>query len=112
MRIITGIMLTAAAAFGQTSAPAPAFEVASIKPAGPLNPMAIKSGQMRIGMKIDKARVDIGSLSLADLIRIAYRVKPHQVSGPDWMSAERFNVQATIPEGSSPDQVPEMLQAL
>ena len=104
--------IAAGVAFGQTSAPAPAFEVASIKPAGPLNPMAIKSGQMRIGMKIDKARVDIGSLSLADLIHIAYRVKGYQVSGPDWMSAERFNVQATIPEGGSPDQVPEMLQAL
>jgi uncharacterized protein (TIGR03435 family) len=102
----------AAAAYGQTPTAAPAFEVASIKPAGPLNPMMIKSGQMRIGMKIDKARVDVGSLSLADLIRIAYRVKPYQVSGPDWMGAERFNIQATLPEGASPDQAPEMLQAL
>jgi len=107
-----GVVLAAATAFGQTSAAAPTFEVASIKPAGPLNPMMIKSGQMRIGMKIDKARVDIGSLSLADLIRVAYRVKPYQISGPDWMGAQRFNIQATLPEGASPDQAPEMLQAL
>ena len=71
LRMTGGVVLAAATAFGQTSAAAPTFEVASIKPAGPLNPMMIKSGQMRIGMKIDKARVDIGSLSLADLIRIA-----------------------------------------
>jgi uncharacterized protein (TIGR03435 family) len=112
LRMSAGLALVVGSAYGQTPVAAPSFDVASIKPAGPLNPMMIKSGQMRIGMKIDKARVDIGSLSLADLIRIAYRVKPYQVSGPDWMAAERFNVQATIPEGASPEQVPEMLQAL
>jgi uncharacterized protein (TIGR03435 family) len=67
---------------------------------------------MHVGMKIDAARVDIGSLSLADLIRIAYRVKSYQVSGPDWMASERFDVLAKLPEGASRDQVPEMLQAL
>jgi uncharacterized protein (TIGR03435 family) len=112
-RIISAALLLAAgAALGQTPAAAPAFEVASVKPAGPLNPAAIASGQMRVGMKIDAARVDIGSLSLADLIRIAYRVKAYQVSGPDWMSTERFDVRAKLPEGSNQEQVPEMLQAL
>jgi uncharacterized protein (TIGR03435 family) len=113
LRTISALLaLAAGTAFSQTPAPAPAFEVASVKPAGPLNPALIASGQMRIGMKIDKARVDIGSLSLADLIRTAYRVKPYQISGPEWMAAERFDVQAKLPEGASPDLVPEMLQAL
>jgi uncharacterized protein (TIGR03435 family) len=67
---------------------------------------------MHLGMKTDAARVDIGFLSLADLIRIAYRVKPYQISGPDWMSAQRFDIQAKMPDGSSTDQIPEMLQAL
>jgi len=65
-----------------------------------------------VGMKIDAARVDIGSMSLAELIRIAYRVKAYQVSGPDWMASERFDVLAKLPEGASSAQVPEMLQAL
>ena len=113
LRIISvALLLAAGAALGQTPAAAPTFEVASVKPAGPLNPAAIASGQMRIGMKIDAARVDIGSLSLADLIRIAYRVKAYQVSGPDWMSTERFDVRAKLPEGATQEQVPEMLQAL
>jgi len=91
------------------------FEVASIKPAGALNPAAMQSGKMRMGMKVDGAMVDIGSFSLTDLIRTAYEVKDYQISGPDLgnvMTAERFNIQATIPEGATEKQVPQMLQAL
>ena len=72
----------------------------------------IASGQAHLGMNVDAARVDIGSLSLAELIRIAYGVKPYQIQGPDWISAERFDVVAKLPEGASKEQVPQMLQAL
>ena len=107
------LVLAAGAAMGQTPAPPlPAFEVASVKPAAPLNRGQLLSGQGHVGMKIDAARVDIGSMSLADLIRVAYRVKPYQISGPDWMASERFDVLAKLPEGASREQVPEMLQAL
>src|SRR5262249_47426799 len=95
----------ASAAFAQE------FEVASVKPAPPLESQ-VASGKLNVGMKVDGARVDIGSMSLADLIPIAYRVKRYQVSGPGWMTSQRFNIQATIPEGTSKDKVPEMLQAL
>src|SRR5437867_4111386 len=97
------LMLAAGAAFGQ----APAFEVATIKPAAPLDPARIASGQMRVGMTITAARVDIGFLSLSDLIRTAYRLKPYQISGPNWMATERFDVQAKLPEGANREQVPE-----
>ncbi|MGA2270265.1 MAG: TIGR03435 family protein [Bryobacteraceae bacterium] len=111
-RMSAGLVLAAGAALGQTPVAGPAFEVASVKPAGPLDAGQLRSGQRHVGMSIDAARVDIGSLSLADLIRIAYRVKPNQISGPDWMASERFDVLAKLPEGASRDQVPEMLQAL
>ena len=106
------VVLLAAVALGQTPPPAPAFEVASVKPAAPLGRGQLLSGQMHVGMTIDAARVDIGSMSLADLIRVAYRVKPYQISGPDWMASARFDVLAKLPEGASREQVPEMLQAL
>jgi uncharacterized protein (TIGR03435 family) len=105
------LALSSGPLFGQTTQ-APTFDVASVKPAGPLDPTKIIAGKMHIGMTVDGARVDIGSLSLADLIRIAYRVKPYQINGPDWMGAQRFDLLAKIPDGASPDQVPEMLQAL
>src|SRR5215471_2104050 len=108
------LCLGAAMAFGQAPAAEPAFEVASIKPAPPITALAaqIQSGKLHVGMSIDGARVDIGFVSLADLIPMAYRVKPYQVTGPDWMRQERFDIQAKIPDGVSKDQVPEMMQAL
>ena len=106
------LVLAVGAAAGQTPAPPPAFEVASVKPAAPLNRGQLLSGQAHAGMRIDAARVDIGSMSLEELIRVAFRVKPYQVSGPDWMASVRFDVLAKLPEGASAEQVPEMLQAL
>jgi uncharacterized protein (TIGR03435 family) len=104
-------VLAAGTLFAQTP-PAPAFEVASIRAAAPLDPQKIMAGKMHVGMSIDGQRVDIGFVSIADMIRIAYKVKPYQVTGPDWMSSQRFDVIGKIPEGVSKDLVPEMLQAL
>jgi uncharacterized protein (TIGR03435 family) len=103
------LLFVAGAAFAQTS-PGPAFEVASIKLSGPPDPAKMMSG--RVGMKVDGARVDIGFLSLVNLICTAYNVKAYQVSGPDWMSGQRFDIMAKLPAGASQDQAPEMLQAL
>jgi len=90
----------------------PTFDVATVKPAAPLNPAQFAAGKLHVGMKIDAARVDIGFMSLSDLICKAYDVKPYQVSGPDWMKSERFDILAKMPEGSTKEQVPEMLKAL
>jgi len=102
------LIVVASAVFGETLA----FEVASIKPAGPPDPAKMMSGQMRIGITIDQGRVDIGFFSLADLIQTAYKVKPYQITGPPWMSAERFEIHAKLPDGATKEQVPEMLQTL
>jgi uncharacterized protein (TIGR03435 family) len=53
------------------------------------------------------------------LITKAYDVKLYQISGPDWvtsmsaqMSAQRFDVLAKMPDGTTKEQVPEMLRTL
>jgi len=51
-------------------------------------------------------------MSLQLLILNAYSIKPYQISGPDWLYSQRFEINATLPEGGSKDQVPGMLQAL
>lgn len=84
-----------------------AFEVASIKPAQPM-PM----GEMRINMGVDEGMLRYTNVALKDCIRIAYRVKEFQVQGPEWLGSARFDIVAKLPDGSSKDQVPEMLQAL
>lgn len=43
---------------------------------------------------------------------MAYRVKLYQISGPDWLSDDRFDIAATLPPGSSMAQFPEMVQHL
>jgi uncharacterized protein (TIGR03435 family) len=90
----------------------PAFEVAAVKPSAQLTPQSLVSGQVRLGVNVTGARVDIDYLSLADLIRTAYDVKGFQVSGPDWMSTERFDIAAKLPDGATKDDVNAMLQTL
>jgi uncharacterized protein (TIGR03435 family) len=124
LRPLAGLLLVIGAAYGQAPAPAAApadkpkfqFEVASIKPAPPLNPQAIMAGKSKIGMSIEQSRVDIGSLGVGDLIQVAYKIKPHQITLLDWMkdpmSVQRFDIVAKMPEGATKDDVPQMLQAL
>jgi uncharacterized protein (TIGR03435 family) len=96
------------------SAQTPAFEVATIKPAPPMAAMMaqIQAGTLHVGMKIDQARVDIGFMTVGDLLSTAYKVKPAQIVGPDWIRQDRYDILAKLPDGATPEQVPAMLQAL
>ena len=105
MKIVSGLFLLLAPmwTFGQASQATPAFEVAAIKPAPPLNlnRAAIAAGQLpHVGINVQGLRVDIGYLSLADLITVAFKVKPSQISGPEWMKADRFDILAKMPDGA------------
>jgi uncharacterized protein (TIGR03435 family) len=103
---LAGIVVSA-----QKPAPA-AFDVASIRSASLPTPDTVRSGQFRAGSKINGGRVDFAFVSLAELLPYAYRVKAFQVSGPASIRESRWNILATMPEGASEDQVPEMMQTL
>ncbi len=109
------LMLAAGTLCGQTPPAGPTFKTASVKASVPitsLTPAMLQSGKVHLGMTIDGSSVDIGFMPLADLIRTAYDVKPYQISGPDWMASQRFDIAAKLPEGATKEQVPAMLQAL
>ena len=106
------IVSVVSGAFAQPRPAPPAFEVATVKPSAPLDMAAMKVGTAHIGTRIDASRVDIGTASLFRLICTAYRLKPYQVSGPDWLKTANFDIQAKIPNGVAPDRVPEMLRTL
>jgi len=111
MRIVHSLPLLISlslSAFGQTPAPKPEFEVASIKPAE--QPGA--SMQVKVGLHVDGAQVRFTYSSLKDLLTMAYKVRFYQVEGPDWISSTRFDIAAKLPDGAKREQVPEMLQAL
>ena len=125
-----GMGMGSAQALGQAPATAPAaapasaatastltFDVATIKPSAPLDmaKMAkqMQAGQMpKIGPHVAGSVAEYNYMSLKDLIAAAYKVKPYQISGPDWMTSQRFDIDAKMPEGASKDDAPDMLQAL
>ena len=97
------------------------FEVASVKPVIGWPPAPGSSGMRGRGVgcplrfKIDPGRVDIECATLTDLIGYAFRFPPDRIAGPDWMMAlgsPRFDIAATLPQGASVKQIPEMVQAL
>jgi uncharacterized protein (TIGR03435 family) len=70
-------------------------------------------GEMpKLGAHVDGARAEYTYMALRELIVLAYKVKPFQITGPDWMVNTRFDIQAKMPDGSKKDDAPEMLQSL
>jgi uncharacterized protein (TIGR03435 family) len=113
-KVTIGLALTAIAAFAQTT---PSFEVATIKPAPPMDMTKVAAalqagGKMPIGANVEFLRAEYLYLDLRSLISYAYGVKPYQITGPDWMATVHFDIVAKMPEGSKKEDAPKMLQAL
>jgi uncharacterized protein (TIGR03435 family) len=99
-------LLLVLAGFAVSIRAQPAFEVASIRPSGPV------TQGVTAGVHIDGAQVRCLLLSLRDYVRMAYKVRDYQIEGPDWMASARFDIIAKLPAGATPEQVPEMVVAL
>ncbi len=51
--------------------------------------------------------------TMVDLIRIAYNVEADQVvGGPNWLEMDRFDIEAAVPAGSTPESQRTMLREL
>jgi uncharacterized protein (TIGR03435 family) len=108
---ILGLIFGATAAFAQNSPGPektlrPEFEVATIRPSA----QGLEDGATA-GVRIDGAQFRAATLTLKDYIGTAYRVKLYQISGPDWIGSDRFDISATLPPGTT-TQIPEMMQHL
>jgi uncharacterized protein (TIGR03435 family) len=116
-------LVLAGAALGQTppaAPPAPAkltFDVATVKPSPPMDmgkvAAEMQAGRMpKFGPNVGASQAEYTYMSLKDLIALAYKVKVYQITGPDWMATERFDILAKMPDGATKDDAPAMLQAL
>jgi uncharacterized protein (TIGR03435 family) len=85
----------------------PEFEVASIRPTGNQPPNAVNAG-----VHIDGALARFNYLALKDYVGMAFRIKLYQISGPDWLATERFDIAAKLPDGGATAKIPEMMQSL
>jgi len=122
---IAGVLIAPAAIFAQAAPESlvaqavPAgltFEVASVRPAAPIDQATIfaglREGRRPESMRIEGSRATYTYMSLKALIAYGYKVRTYQVSGPDWMTTDRFDIVAKLPDGASRDDVPAMMQAL
>ena len=120
--LAAGLLAVTGAAFAQAPAAAPKkarveFEVASVKVAAPLDIQKLAAavqggGKLPIGAHVDGAQATYTYVALQDLVCLAYKVKPFQVTGPDWLANQHFDIIAKLPAGSSKDDIPLMLQSL
>src|SRR5687767_11860341 len=67
---------------------------------------------MRVYMGRDPGRVNYKNVSLKDVLQRAYGVRKPQITGPEWLDSDRYDIVAKVPEGVSDDQIPAMLQNL
>ena len=84
------------------------FEVVSIKSV----PREAPSPTTRVGFNVTGDRVQIRNYRLLSLLTTAFRVQDSQVDGPNFLRDEFFDMQAKLPAGATPEQVPEMLQKM
>ncbi len=103
-----------AAALAQSNTPSAKleFEVASVKPAAPQADGRVFVGRQGGPGTPDPGRVTYTNVSLKNLITMAYDLKPYQVTGPDWLETERFDIQAKLPQGATKEQANIMMQNL
>ena len=77
-------------------APKPRFEVASVKPSGPVTPSRGTWGEMfSAGLRRLPDGFTAPQETVHSLIINAYGVLPYQiVGGPDWVKSDRFDIDA------------------
>lgn len=88
------------------------FEVASLKPSGPLQRAYPARSIIGGPGSSSPGQITYREHSLRDLIFQAYRVQAFQLSPPAWMETSYFDIVARIPAGASRDDLRLMLQHL
>ena len=99
---------TAPGARAQTPSKDASFDVATIKlvdPSHPFNPS-------HYWVHVTPAGTSYWFMTLTSLVMYAYDVEPFQVTGPDWTSADHFDIEAKFPEGAHKEENRRMLQTL
>ena len=90
--------------FNSALAADPAFDVASVK--------ISKTGVRREVIQTAPGSLTMRNVPLRTCIDWAYGVDEYQVKGPDWITAERYEIIAKAGDSASPEELRLMLQAL
>lgn len=106
-------VIASAAALGQ-KAETLTFEVASVRPSRPPQPgERVFFGPPRGGPGTsDPGQITWERAALRDILMTAYSLQTFQISAPDWVSIERYDIAAKVPPGTTKEQVNRMWQSL
>jgi uncharacterized protein (TIGR03435 family) len=114
--LLAGLVLATTAAFAQAPASKLVFDVASVRPSPPPDMQKmmanLQAGRKPESVHIEGSRATFVYMSVKQLIAYAYKLRAYEVTGPDWMVTDRFDIVARMPDGTTKDDVPAMLQAL
>jgi len=114
MRNVAGsLVLVCVSVFGQT-ADTLTFEVASVKRSPPPDPNGLTFfGPPRGGPGTsDPGQITWTNAALRNILMTAYDVQTYQLTAPDWMATERYDIVAKVPAGATKAQVNVMWQNL
>lgn len=87
----------------------PEFDVASIRPS--TRDGLIENHAPSLNVEPGRS-LNFANISLRDLIMLAYGVGAPQISGPDFLTENRFDMIAKVPADGKKEQIPLMLRAL
>jgi uncharacterized protein (TIGR03435 family) len=91
---------------GKVAAPAPEFDVASIKPVA-------RDSQIKLSRSLPGGAVDLHNVTVEELIVNAWHVFPSQILGaPAWTRTAAYDISAKPETAAKPGEVTLMLQAL
>jgi uncharacterized protein (TIGR03435 family) len=120
--VLVGMLSVSGAAFGQgnpASQPAAAklsFDVASVRPSPPMDQAtlmaSLRAGKRPESLLIQGSRATFTYMSLKELIAYGYKVRTYQITGPQWIVTDRFEIAAKLPDGATRDDVPAMMKEL
>src|SRR3954468_8571073 len=82
----------------------PAFEAASVKVSHATDGNSSTNGR--------PGNIEMKNVALRQIIVRAFEIKDYQVSGPDWLRSERYDIVAKAPFGTPWEQLPAMLRTL
>jgi uncharacterized protein (TIGR03435 family) len=88
----------------QTTAGAPAFEVASVK--------VNRSGTGYASTNNRDGQVRMRNVTSRNYIQMAYDIQDYQLQGPDWLGSERSDVLAKTALDTEPEAVNQTMQTL
>jgi uncharacterized protein (TIGR03435 family) len=101
---LVGLVITGAAG-PALRAQSPAFEVASVK-INSTSDNGMSSPDFRNGTFTAR------NVSMRRLLRTAYELSDLQITGPDWLDSDRYDLAAKSPQGAPDTELMPMLQAL